>query len=130
MDAFILIRPFLDDLPRSIGRIVVDDKRLPLGPVFEDLRRPSRAGPLIDVRLKGALGRYAEGEVPRCRRILQRACDQLGLDGSHELSVVLCDARTIRGLNRKWRGKDRATNVLSFALHELATGEAPPEVAG
>lgn len=31
-----------------------------------------------------------------------------------ELSVMLCDDADIRRLNRTWRGKDRATNVLSF----------------
>ena len=31
-----------------------------------------------------------------------------------EVSVLLCDDAEIRGLNRQWRGKDSATNVLSF----------------
>ncbi len=31
-----------------------------------------------------------------------------------ELSVVLCDDDFIRGLNARWRGLDKATNVLSF----------------
>ena len=34
-------------------------------------------------------------------------------DGA-ELSVVLCDDAFIRRLNAQWRGKDKATNVLSF----------------
>jgi len=35
-----------------------------------------------------------------------------------ELSVVLCDDAAIRALNRDWRGKDRATDVLSFSQVE------------
>jgi len=31
-----------------------------------------------------------------------------------EVSVTLTDDETIRGLNRQWRGKDEATDVLSF----------------
>ncbi len=31
-----------------------------------------------------------------------------------ELSVAFCDDATIRGLNARWRGEDKATNVLSF----------------
>ena len=31
-----------------------------------------------------------------------------------ELSLVLCDDAFIRDLNQRWRGKDKATNVLSF----------------
>lgn len=40
-----------------------------------------------------------------------------------ELSVVLCDDETIRALNAEWRGKDRATDVLAFAMQE---GEGAP----
>jgi probable rRNA maturation factor len=39
-----------------------------------------------------------------------------------ELSVNFCDDATIRALNAKWRGLDKATNVLSFPLPgELTT---------
>ena len=31
-----------------------------------------------------------------------------------ELSLLLADDEAVRALNRAWRGKDRATNVLSF----------------
>lgn len=31
-----------------------------------------------------------------------------------EISVLFCDDATIRELNKTWRGKDAATNVLSF----------------
>ncbi len=34
--------------------------------------------------------------------------------GAAELSIVLTDDAEQRGLNRDWRGKDSATNVLSF----------------
>ncbi|MGE5477893.1 MAG: rRNA maturation RNase YbeY [Bacteroidales bacterium] len=43
----------------------------------------------------------------------QADCD-LG-DGPVEISVVLADDATVQGLNRDWRGKDKPTNVLSFA---------------
>jgi len=35
-----------------------------------------------------------------------------------ELSVLLTGDRAIRALNRRWRGLDRPTDVLSFPLHE------------
>ena len=31
-----------------------------------------------------------------------------------EVSLVVCDDAAIRPLNREWRGKDAATDVLSF----------------
>ena len=34
--------------------------------------------------------------------------------GPVEVSVLLSDDATVRGLNARWRGKDSATNVLSF----------------
>ena len=43
-----------------------------------------------------------------------------------DLSVLLCDDATISGLNARYRGKDEATDVLSFALDE---GELFPAAA-
>ena len=46
-----------------------------------------------------------------------------------ELSVLLVSDRVMRQLNRDWRGRDRSTDVLSFAQHE-GDGDAPPELLG
>lgn len=48
-------------------------------------------------------------------------CD-LG-DDPLEISVVLTDDASVQVLNREWRGKDKPTNVLSFA--SLDDDEAP-----
>ncbi len=48
---------------------------------------------------------------------------------SAEVSVLLCGDRTIRALNRDWRGIDRPTDVLSFALEE-ARGPRPRSMPG
>ena len=44
-----------------------------------------------------------------------------------ELSVVLADDETLRGLNRDYRGQDLATNVLAFAQGD-APSHLPPGV--
>ncbi len=47
-----------------------------------------------------------------------------------ELSLLLCDDATIHALNRDYRGKDRPTDVLAFAMQE---GEGPalhPDLLG
>ncbi len=44
-----------------------------------------------------------------------------------EVSLLLADDDTVRGLNRDWRGKDVPTNVLSFAALD---DESAPLVAG
>jgi len=43
-----------------------------------------------------------------------------------EIGIQLSDDTLVRGLNRDWRGKDEATNVLSFAALD---DEGEPEVA-
>ena len=55
------------------------------------------------------------------RRIARTISDGLGLTGA-ELSIVLTDDPSIRELNRAWRGRDRATDVLSFSQVE---GQGP-----
>lgn len=40
-----------------------------------------------------------------------------------ELSIVLSDDAGVRELNRQYRGRDKATNVLSFAMNEGAAGD-------
>jgi probable rRNA maturation factor len=56
-------------------------------------------------------GRAAVAQL--CRRALAAA----GIDG-WDLSVLLCSDETIRGLNARYRGKDQATDVLSFSQGE------------
>jgi probable rRNA maturation factor len=53
-------------------------------------------------------------------RFLRTAQAAVGLCG--EVDVLLADDRTLRRLNREFRGKDKATDVLSFP--------AAPELAG
>lgn len=44
-----------------------------------------------------------------------------------EIGIVLTDDKRMRGLNRDYRGRDKPTNVLSFAADD---GSGPPDVAG
>ena len=50
-------------------------------------------------------------------RRLTKMLVHLGLKNA-EVSCVLCDDLFIRNLNRDYRGKDKATDVLSFAMNE------------
>jgi probable rRNA maturation factor len=53
-------------------------------------------------------------------RFVRTAQAAVGLRG--EVEILLADDRTLRRLNREFRGKDKATDVLSFP--------APPELEG
>jgi probable rRNA maturation factor len=65
------------------------------------------------------------------RRVAARVRAALGAlrRGRSSATLVFTDDEEIRVLNRTYRGHDRATDVLSFHLQELA-GEADPAGAG
>jgi probable rRNA maturation factor len=54
---------------------------------------------------------------------------QLGLTGQ-ELSLSIVTDRTIRRVNRTWRGKDKPTDVLSFPGGEPVPGAPGPSLMG
>lgn len=59
-----------------------------------------------------------DGLLPDAESVVRRAADAAWIAASEagdaELSVLLTDDARMRILNRDYRGKDRATNVLSF----------------
>jgi probable rRNA maturation factor len=66
------------------------------------------------------------------RRAIRAAAAMAAASG--ELAVMLVDDRAIRALNRNWRGKDKATNVLAFPAQSAwtarHTGRAPIQPLG
>lgn len=64
------------------------------------------------------------------RRAVTAAGAELGLAGDSELSLLFTDNASIRVLNAEWRGKDKATNVLSFPAFPLKPGSAIPPLLG
>lgn len=68
----------------------------------------------VDIRssVSGALG------PARVRRILASTARAAGA-GSRGVSVFFCGDRRMAGLNRRWRRKNRPTDVLSFPVAEL-----------
>lgn len=55
-------------------------------------------------------------------KIIRKVCDEVarvyGLTETQELSILLCDNARIHKLNKEYRGIDRPTDVLSFALND------------
>ena len=47
-----------------------------------------------------------------------------------ELSLLFSDDAHVQGLNARWRGKDRPTNVLSFPASAVAPGDPLPPMLG
>jgi len=54
-------------------------------------------------------------------RMVKAASRHDDLAGEYEVSLRLCTDETIRVLNKAWRGKDTATDVLAFAQREAAS---------
>jgi len=75
------------------------------------IRREPRWGKAVedDRLVQAAQAAYALSEAPL---------------GETEVSLLLCNDAEIRELNATWRGKDSATNVLSFPLDEPASDHA------
>ena len=71
----------------------------------------------------GAVGLSRSGLA----RFLGDAQRAVGLAGA--VDVLLADDRTLRRLNREFRGKDKATDVLSFPAVEELAGEHAGDLA-
>ena len=69
--------------------------------------------PLVDVIVDSPLW-SAQADAETVVRRAVAACAGEGSSRAGELAIVLTDDSAIRILNRDWRGRDSATNVLSF----------------
>lgn len=79
----------------------------------------SGARAVVEARASRGFG----ARLASTRRDAREALAALGL-GPCELSLALVGDEEMRALNRDWRGKDRATDVLAFPQSE--PGEVPP----
>jgi probable rRNA maturation factor len=81
-------------------------------------RRRSKRAPAVDIVIKSPLWSSERGIKPVLRRAVAEAASAASAkDG--ELAIVLTDDAAIRTLNRHWRSKNKATNVLSFPAPTL-----------
>ncbi|MBP3039672.1 rRNA maturation RNase YbeY [Bacillaceae bacterium Marseille-Q3522] len=75
----------------------------------------------IDFAKETAL--ITDDEVSFIEKLLLFSAEQEGITGDCELSVTFVTNQQIREINKEYRGQDKATDVLSFALEELGEGE-------
>lgn len=86
--------------------------------------RPTRRrAPSIDVVIASARWLHAPRAATVVRRAIAAATPARARDA--ELSVILTSDRAIRTLNRRWRDRDKPTNVLSFPTPAPALGKLP-----
>jgi len=76
----------------------------------------------VDVMINSALWQAEPKAKSIVRRSVMEAAAAVST-AARELAIVLTDDSAIRQLNREWRNKDAATNVLSFPMPSQGVGE-------
>ncbi len=86
---------------------------------------PDAVAPELEVCVSREAGAWPDGAEALAERVAYAtlAASYPPDDGPAELSVVLADDALVQQLNRDYRGKDKPTNVLSFALTEAEEPE-------
>src|SRR5262249_47076071 len=74
----------------------------------------ARAAPAIDVMIDSPLWAREPAAEDIVRRAIGAAAMASHAPTGAEASVMLADDAAVRALNARWRGRDEATNVLSF----------------
>ncbi|HVO39295.1 MAG TPA: rRNA maturation RNase YbeY [Spirochaetia bacterium] len=90
------------------------------------MKEPAAAEQTVEVAVDGV-------PRPRWSRRLASFCgDVLQAAGASawELSVLLCGDERMTELNKRYRGKDRTTDVLSFPRASVRTGRGPRPLQG
>jgi probable rRNA maturation factor len=64
-----------------------------------------------------------EEQIDIIEKLLNYAAQVENVQDETEVSVTFVDNEKIREINRDYRGKDKATDVISFALEEMGDGE-------
>ena len=64
-----------------------------------------------------------EEHMEELQKLLQFTLEYEGVDGEVEMSVSFVDDERIHEINKEYRNKDRATDVISFAMEEMGEGE-------
>ena len=60
------------------------------------------------------------------RRAIEATLDYEDFPYGAELSVTFCDNKYIKQLNKEFRDKDSATDVLSFPMYDFESEDEPP----
>jgi probable rRNA maturation factor len=91
--------------------------------------RRRRAPPTVAIVVASPLWTAQRSVKALLRRAISEAASMVSTTEC-EIAVVLTDDSAIRALNRDWRCKDAATNVLSFPTKEPRDARGTPRLLG
>lgn len=78
---------------------------------------------MLDIYFNDETGKVTDDSRQLIQDVLNHAAKMEELSGSPEVSVTFMTDEEIRKINAEYRGKDKATDVISFALEEMSEGE-------
>ncbi|PLS15192.1 rRNA maturation RNase YbeY [Bacillus sp. M6-12] len=78
---------------------------------------------IFDIDFIDETNEVSEQETSMIEKLLQFAAAREGIEEDCELSVTFTDNNRIRQINKEYRDKDAATDVISFALEEMGEEE-------
>jgi probable rRNA maturation factor len=91
-------------------------------------RRRAKTAPKLEIIVRSARWRKHSTAKAVVKKAVLAAAKAASTSAA-ELAIVLADDSAVRTLNHDWRGKDAATNVLSFpAASAGKTGPASPYI--
>ena len=91
---------------------------------------PGEIGHDVGLTIKADGWHALGGAEVACRSAAVAALRALGPARASELSILLTDDAEMRGLNRRYRGRDTVTNVLSFAAAGTVNEARPAFLTG
>ncbi|GGB34566.1 hypothetical protein GCM10011505_15060 [Tistrella bauzanensis] len=115
--------PAMDGDDTSVETLAVLGGRIEIvieqaSPLWSDMAWSLPAG-RVDGPLSEAIGRVAAALLAAAApHLLEALGERVG-----EVSLTLADDAAVQTLNRDWRDKDRATNVLSFPAEDLGADD-------
>lgn len=86
-------------------------------------RKPAGAAVAIDFVVDSELWAREPGAQNTIRKAVAAAAREAAAEGG--LAIVLTDDAAMQALNKRWRGQDKPTNVLSFPAQPMPAGEGP-----
>jgi probable rRNA maturation factor len=89
---------------------------------------PDPSGPEVDILIESDAWRDLPEAEAVARQAIAAAASGAAIDlRNAEVSVLFCDDGAIAVLNGRWRGQEKATNVLSFPAQPLLPAHVPDD---